>query len=142
MFCGYEYYFISWNSTLDFITTDKTINLNKGSRLIQYEVTLINGDETTKIQVGWGQNVTFPVGYKTSTNQIKYTFVGWDNNGLSIKENRTIKALFDETYLYYEVRFYDKFNNLIKLQEVAPGLDALAPGVDIIDQEKWYITHL
>ncbi|OED59032.1 InlB B-repeat-containing protein [Acholeplasma laidlawii] len=133
---GYEYYFISWSSTLNFITAEKTINLNKGSRLIQYEVTLINGDETTKIQVGWGQNVTFPVGYKTSTNQIKYTFVGWDNNGLSIKENRTIKALFDETYLYYEVRFYDKFNNLIKLQEVAPGSNALAPAVDIIDQQN------
>ncbi|WP_208454243.1 dockerin type I repeat-containing protein [Acholeplasma laidlawii] len=133
---GYEYYFISWSSTLDFITAEKTINLNKGSRLISYEVTLINGDETTKIQVGWGQNVTFPVGYKTSTNQIKYTFVGWDNNGLAVKENRTIKALFDETYLYYEVRFYDKFNNLIKLQEVAPGSNALAPAVDIIDQQN------
>src|SRR5690554_602991 len=132
---GYEYYFISWSDSLEFITKDMTINLNKGQRLIQFEVTIINGDETTISLVDFGKNVALPQGYKTDTDQIKYSFIGWDDDGLNIRENRIIKALFEETYLYYEVRFYDKFNSLIKLEEVAPNGNAKAPAVDIIDQE-------
>jgi len=136
---GYEDYFISWSEPFDFVEEHLTIYLNKGSRLKTFEVLIINGDETTRQYVEWGKNVALPIGYKTSTKQVTYTFVKWDNDGKNIYENRVITAIFETTYNYFEVRFYDGQNDLIKLEKVLPGESANAPATAYKTKEKHYI---
>ncbi|CCV64247.1 conserved hypothetical protein (predicted large exoproteins involved in heme utilization or adhesion) [Alteracholeplasma palmae J233] len=125
---GYEYYFISWDKDFSFIEQDLTVNLKYGDRLKEYTVTLIIGEEQTTQIVKWGQNVIFPTNVtKKATEQIVYKFKNWSNDGKSIKQDMTIEAIFDEIYNYYEVKFYDGNNRLIKTDKVKPGEDAIEP---------------
>ena len=56
------------------------------------------------------------------------------SDGLNIRENRTITALFDEDFNYFEVRFYDGNENIIKIEKVYPGQDATPPVIAIKDK--------
>ncbi|MDY0276569.1 MAG: InlB B-repeat-containing protein [Acholeplasma sp.] len=138
---GYEYYFIGWDKDFSFIESDLTVNLKYGSRLKQYTVTVVNGNETTTQIVEWGKNAVLPTPVKTGNEQITYVFESWNHDGKSIKEDTTITASFTEQFNYYEVRFYDGDLNLIKLQKVVPGDDAIAPSAAFKTKtdEKVYI---
>ena len=74
-----------------------------------------------------GQNVVFPTPYKTGNKQLTYRFVGWDDDGRNIREERTITALFEADYSYFEVRFYDYYGDILKISTVTPGSDADEP---------------
>ncbi len=124
---GYEYYFISWSHPFDFVESDITTTLTLGSRLKTFTVTIINGDETIEQMVEWGKDAKLPTPYKTSSDQITYTFIEWDTDHRLVKEDRTITAIFEANYHYYEVRFYDGNGELIKLEHVVPGESAHAP---------------
>lgn len=124
---GWEYYFVSWSRDFSFIEADLTVSLNKGARLKRFLITIINGDSTTTQIVEWGKNVVFPTPYKTGNKQLTYRFVGWDDDGRNIREERTITALFEADYSYFEVRFYDYYGDILKISTVTPGSDADEP---------------
>ncbi|NLK12522.1 MAG: hypothetical protein GX312_02915, partial [Candidatus Phytoplasma sp.] len=133
---GYEYYFISWSGDFSFVETDLIIKLNKGSRLMSFKVTIVNGDEITTQTVEYGKNVTLPTPSKKGNEQIHYQFISWSHDGKNITENMTITASFEEVYNYFEVRFYDGNNTLIKLEKVAPGMSASAPTTVLKDKTE------
>ena len=124
---AYEYYFLRWDKDYTCVESDMVIYAVYAERIKTFTVTFVNGDTTTTQTVNYGASAIPPVGYKSSTDQITYTFNGWDTDYTNVTDDIVVTALFIENYTYYIVNFIDGDGNIISSQKVLPGNDATVP---------------
>jgi hypothetical protein len=124
---NYEYIFLGWDQAFDFVEENLNIYAQYESRLKTFNVTFINGDETTTQVVSYGQAAIAPTPFKTGSDQVTYNFIGWDKDFSSVVEDMVVTANFEALFQYYTVNFYNGDGTIISTQEVVPGQDAIQP---------------
>ncbi|QWB99410.1 InlB B-repeat-containing protein [Mycoplasmatota bacterium] len=124
---NYEYVFLGWNQSFDFVESNLNVYAQYESRLKTFNVTFINGDETTTQVVSYGQSASAPTPYKTGNDQITYKFIEWDNDFSSVTEDIVVTAIFQAEFEYYTVNFYNGDGSIMSSQQVVPGQDAIEP---------------
>src|SRR5690606_590493 len=117
---AYEYVFMGWDKDFSSITSDLVVKATYINRIRTYEVTVINGDETTTHVVNHGSNFNLPSPIKTGNEQYSYEFSHWVvgsevvSSLTNIKENVVIEAIFEASYHYYVVTFLDGDLNILE----------------------------
>ena len=139
---SYHYIFMGWTEDSSFVTSDLNIYPVFESEIRTFTVTFINGDETTSQVVNYNQQAIAPIPFKTNTPQITYTFDKWDKEFNNVKENIIVRALFNESYAFYVVRFYGLDDELISTQEIEYLKSAVNPIKDmpftVVDETTIY----
>ena len=120
-------YFAGWDYDINCIKEDITIN--PIFKDLEYLVKFydIDGNIISEQTVLYGKKAEAPDAPVLND----YQFVGWDTVYTNVKENLEIKPIYE--LLTYEVKFVDKYGDVIKTEEVRPNANATAPEMEEID---------
>ena len=105
----YDYEFIGWIGYTDGMTVTGEQSFVAEFREIprEYEVTIINGDETIRKTLEYGTTIVLPTPSKTATAEFSYVFESWTNwtDGMTVSGDITITAVFTPVKNSYTVTF-------------------------------------
>ncbi len=103
------------------LTSESTTNTEEETTIEEnvnkYVITFVNDDDSILEEKEYKEgeipsyNAT-PT--KESNNRYYYEFIGWDSEITSVKENKTYKAKYKETYIEYEITFKDYNDEIIE----------------------------
>ena len=115
----YTYTFKGWDKTFDTLEGDITMKALYNSSINKYTYTFVDWDDTVLKQstINYGTKITAP----TDPSRSGYRFVGWDKEFSTIKENITIKAVYEELPDQVKVSFYNPDNTLYTSVDVDLG---------------------
>lgn len=124
------YLFVKWDKDFLNVETDLTVEaIYQEETLKMFNVIFLdNQGVILKVeQVIEGKNAQPP----NAPLIAGYTFTGWDKDYSVIKEDLTVKALYEEAV--YTVTFLDINNEIIKTEKLKYQEDAIAPEAPVVD---------
>lgn len=124
-------YFAGWDGDITCIK-ENTI-FNPIFKDLEYSVKFFDhdGNVISEQIILYGKNAVTP----DIPNLLDHEFVGWDKSFYNVKENLEIHPIYK--LLTFEVKFIDKYGDVIKVEEVRPGENATAPDLENVDYFKF-----
>lgn len=129
----FEYTFIGWDESLEYIEQDTIFHAQYAEKLIIYHrVQFVNYDDSLlyEQEVQHGKNAFYggPTPTRQSDNNVKYTFSQWSRSLLNITEDTTIVAQYTGELKPYEVKFVNYDDSLLDIVYVLHGDSAIYAG--------------
>ena len=106
----FTYTFAGWDNIVAEVTGDTTYKAVFTSVKNKYTITWLMDDDTviSEVELEYGATPEAPANVaKESTPEYTYQFVGWNNTINNVSGDATYKAVFESTYVEYEIKFVD-----------------------------------
>ena len=121
----YTYTFVGWDKVIAPATEIVTYKAVYTQTLNKYLISFVDEDGTVleSKEVEYGQIPTYSCENptKASSNEVNYTFAGWDKEVVAVTESATYTATYTQAAAEYKVTFLDLRGNVLYEETVAYG---------------------
>ncbi len=105
----YTYEFIGYDKTISDVLCDITYTAVYKAIKNKYKITFKDEDDTILKEESYeygtkASDIDIPSPKKDSTNEFNYEFKGWDNEISDVTDDATYKAVYEESYVEYDVK--------------------------------------
>jgi len=120
------YTFIGWDPEITSVTEDTTYTAQFESIVREYIITWVDGDgeviSTDTVTYGRTPTYNGNIPTKTSNAEFSYSFIGWDPEITSVREDATYTAQFDSIKNKYIITWLDSDSATLMTDEVEYGI--------------------